>query len=191
MAPTTVLAGAEGNALKFTKPNGVTTVGAKADKRAILFWVSDTGSGIARNELPHLFDRFWQGRAEARGLAYRSSKPSSKTTEAASGSRARRGKAVPSSSRCPGPNRSSARRRRLPPRTDRRRSARQATRHRSVRKPTGTTSAEPGMAAPAGVRCHTPPQPSERARALVSKVVAPSREAGACAEPGGDAGLAR
>jgi signal transduction histidine kinase len=57
-----------GNALKFTKPNGVITVGAKPDKRAVLFWVSDTGSGIARDELPHLFDRFWQGR-RARGGA--------------------------------------------------------------------------------------------------------------------------
>lgn len=57
-----------GNAIKFTKPEGVITVGAKPDKHEVLFWVRDTGSGIAADELPHLFDRFWQGRT-ARGGA--------------------------------------------------------------------------------------------------------------------------
>lgn len=57
-----------GNALKFTKHEGVITVGAKPHEREVLFWVRDTGSGIACDELPHLFDRFWQGR-RARGGA--------------------------------------------------------------------------------------------------------------------------
>jgi signal transduction histidine kinase len=25
-----------------------------------LFWVADTGSGVTGEDLPHLFDRFWQ-----------------------------------------------------------------------------------------------------------------------------------
>jgi PAS domain S-box-containing protein len=57
-----------GNALKFTKPGGRITVGAARRAGEVLFWVSDTGSGIAAEDLPHLFERFWQARkAERRG----------------------------------------------------------------------------------------------------------------------------
>jgi signal transduction histidine kinase len=55
-----------GNAIKFTAPGGRVTVGASPRNGEVLFWVSDTGRGIAPEELPHLFDRFWQGRI-ARG----------------------------------------------------------------------------------------------------------------------------
>ena len=51
-----------GNALKFTKPGGVITVGAAPRDHEVLFWVTDTGIGIADDEIPHLFDRFWHGR---------------------------------------------------------------------------------------------------------------------------------
>jgi PAS domain S-box-containing protein len=54
-----------GNALKFTK-SGSITVGALPRDREVLFWVRDTGAGIAAEQLPHLFDRFWQGRPEER-----------------------------------------------------------------------------------------------------------------------------
>lgn len=58
-----------GNAFKFTPPGGRITVGAAPRGDDVLFWVSDTGSGIAKEELPHLFDRFWQARkAERRGV---------------------------------------------------------------------------------------------------------------------------
>lgn len=49
-----------GNAIAFTKPGGRITVGAAAREGGILFWVADTGSGIAAEDLPYVFDRFWQ-----------------------------------------------------------------------------------------------------------------------------------
>ncbi|HWU89152.1 MAG TPA: PAS domain S-box protein [Kofleriaceae bacterium] len=51
-----------GNALKFTRPGGVITVGATPREGEVLFWVADTGSGIAAEELLYVFDRFWQAR---------------------------------------------------------------------------------------------------------------------------------
>ena len=69
----------------------------------VLFWVADTGAGIAVEDQPHVFDRFWQARtdeAHRRGTgAARSSRASSRPTAVASGSRARRGAGARSSSR--------------------------------------------------------------------------------------------
>lgn len=57
-----------GNAVKFTPQGGRVCVGAAAQGEEILFWVSDTGSGVAAEHLPHLFDRFWQlSRGDKRG----------------------------------------------------------------------------------------------------------------------------
>jgi PAS domain S-box-containing protein len=57
-----------GNAVKFTDPGGRIAVGAASRGQEVIFWVNDTGSGIAVEDLPHLFDRFWQARkAERRG----------------------------------------------------------------------------------------------------------------------------
>jgi PAS domain S-box-containing protein len=53
-----------GNAVKFTKPGGRVTVGAAEKDNSVLFWVSDTGAGIAAEHLPHVFERFWQARKE-------------------------------------------------------------------------------------------------------------------------------
>jgi PAS domain S-box-containing protein len=55
-----------GNALKFTR-HGSITVGAAPHERELVFWVRDTGVGIPPAELPHLFDRFWQGRDKRQG----------------------------------------------------------------------------------------------------------------------------
>jgi signal transduction histidine kinase/CheY-like chemotaxis protein len=61
-----VLENLVGNAIKFTSPGGSVTVGASAQGPAILFWVKDSGVGIAPEALPHLFDRFWQARKKDR-----------------------------------------------------------------------------------------------------------------------------
>jgi PAS domain S-box-containing protein len=49
-----------GNAIKFTDAGGRITVGAGAREHEVLFWVADTGCGIATESLPRVFDRFWQ-----------------------------------------------------------------------------------------------------------------------------------
>lgn len=55
-----------GNAIKFTPAGGCVTVGAEAKNDEVLFFVRDTGPGIAPEDQPHVFDRFWQARAEGR-----------------------------------------------------------------------------------------------------------------------------
>ena len=49
-----------GNAVKFTEPGGRITAGAAPRDAEVLFWVADTGAGIVAEDVPHLFDRFWQ-----------------------------------------------------------------------------------------------------------------------------------
>ena len=55
-----------GNAVKITQPGGYITVGAAARDGEVLFWVTDTRSGIAEEDLPHLFDRSWQAKKAER-----------------------------------------------------------------------------------------------------------------------------
>jgi PAS domain S-box-containing protein len=59
-----------GNAIKFTKPGGRITLGASTRTGEVLFSVSDTGCGIPSDQLPHVFDLFWQapGQAANRGV---------------------------------------------------------------------------------------------------------------------------
>ena len=54
------------NAIKFTPADGRITIGAEGGEAEVTFWVRDTGSGIAEDHLPHVFDRFWQGARSAR-----------------------------------------------------------------------------------------------------------------------------
>jgi PAS domain S-box-containing protein len=57
-----------GNAIKFTRPGGVITVGARREDGNVLFSIADTGPGIAAENVPRLFDRFWQAtRSDRRG----------------------------------------------------------------------------------------------------------------------------
>lgn len=58
-----------GNAVKFTKPGGRITCGAAPHDGAVVFWVADTGAGISAEEMPHVFDRFWQARKARRAGA--------------------------------------------------------------------------------------------------------------------------
>ena len=57
-----------GNAIKFTTAGGRITVGAASNDQEVVFWVADSGAGIAPDDLPHVFDRFWQAtRGDRRG----------------------------------------------------------------------------------------------------------------------------
>ena len=57
-----------GNAIKFTTAGGWITVGAASNDQEVVFWVADSGAGIAPGDLPHVFDRFWQAtRGDRRG----------------------------------------------------------------------------------------------------------------------------
>ena len=54
-----------GNSIKFTPDGGEIVVAARDLERAIEIEVRDTGSGIAPDHLPHVFDRFWQAKDTA------------------------------------------------------------------------------------------------------------------------------
>ncbi len=54
-----------GNALKFTPTGGAIVVRASVHGARVRFSVSDTGSGIPAEHLPHVFNRFWQERRTA------------------------------------------------------------------------------------------------------------------------------
>jgi PAS domain S-box-containing protein len=58
-----VLSNLAGNALKFTPPGGEITIHVERDGPAVRFSVGDTGMGIKAEDLPRLFDRYWQARA--------------------------------------------------------------------------------------------------------------------------------
>jgi signal transduction histidine kinase len=55
-----------GNAAKFTPAGGSIRVRALREGGVCRFSVTDSGPGIAKDHLPHVFDRFWQGRHKAR-----------------------------------------------------------------------------------------------------------------------------
>lgn len=55
-----VLSNLVGNAIKFTTKGGQITVSARAEADVVRVSVTDTGTGISREQLPHIFDRFWQ-----------------------------------------------------------------------------------------------------------------------------------
>jgi two-component system, OmpR family, sensor histidine kinase BaeS len=53
------------NARKFTPPGGHVDVEVASDGGFVTCVVTDDGPGIPAQELPHVFERFWQGRAAA------------------------------------------------------------------------------------------------------------------------------
>ncbi|HSJ99862.1 MAG TPA: ATP-binding protein [Kofleriaceae bacterium] len=54
-----------GNAIKFSAPGGTVTLRVEPRGDELWFVVADTGPGIAPDDLPHVFDRFWQVRQTA------------------------------------------------------------------------------------------------------------------------------
>ena len=56
------------NALKYTPAGGQVQVRLRQDGAAVVLDVSDSGIGIAAEDLPHVFDRFWRAdKARSRG----------------------------------------------------------------------------------------------------------------------------
>jgi signal transduction histidine kinase len=54
------------NAIKFTPDGGTITISTKQSGDAIEFSISDTGLGIHQDQLPHIFDRYWQAERSSR-----------------------------------------------------------------------------------------------------------------------------
>ncbi len=59
-----VLRGLIDNAIKYTPEGGRITVSARADREMTAISVSDTGKGIPKADLPHVFDKFYRGASE-------------------------------------------------------------------------------------------------------------------------------
>ena len=57
---TQLLSNLIGNAIKFTPLGGSVSLTAHIDGDEVLFVVTDTGEGISADELPHVFDQFYQ-----------------------------------------------------------------------------------------------------------------------------------
>lgn len=55
-----------GNAVKFTQEGGAVTLHACDDGCWIRFSVADTGQGVSEEQMPHLFDRYWQAKKHGR-----------------------------------------------------------------------------------------------------------------------------
>jgi signal transduction histidine kinase len=55
-----VLSNLLGNALKFTPPGGHVTLAVEREDGEARFTVADSGPGITREHLEHVFDRFWR-----------------------------------------------------------------------------------------------------------------------------------
>jgi signal transduction histidine kinase/CheY-like chemotaxis protein len=57
-----ILSNLVGNALKFTPDGGTIELGCERREHEAVFSVADSGPGISEEELPHVFERFYQAR---------------------------------------------------------------------------------------------------------------------------------
>jgi signal transduction histidine kinase len=55
-----VLCNLVGNAIKFTSEGGTITIGTELRSTQVVLFVRDEGPGIGENDLPHIFDWYWQ-----------------------------------------------------------------------------------------------------------------------------------
>jgi signal transduction histidine kinase len=55
------------NALRHTDPSGRVVLSLCSDERTAQLTVSDTGTGIAEADLPHIFDRYYKGSGKSSG----------------------------------------------------------------------------------------------------------------------------
>jgi signal transduction histidine kinase len=55
-----VLSNLVANAIKFTPRGGHIDLRAQREQQEALFTISDSGAGIAEDDLPHIWDRFWR-----------------------------------------------------------------------------------------------------------------------------------
>jgi PAS domain S-box-containing protein len=63
-----VLSNLLGNALKFTDAGGAIVVSAGEGEGEARFAVADTGCGVAPEQIPHIFDRYWQAKSARDGI---------------------------------------------------------------------------------------------------------------------------
>lgn len=61
-----VLANLIGNALKFSPPDSAITVKVEDTGAEVMLCVADTGSGIAAEDMPQVFNPYWSGKAHQR-----------------------------------------------------------------------------------------------------------------------------
>ena len=56
------------NAIKFNHPGGKVTISTRSNKDSVIVNVADTGTGIARDDLPRVFERFYKSdKSRSRG----------------------------------------------------------------------------------------------------------------------------
>lgn len=48
------------NAIRYTPTGGTIEIGAQAEEAQVTVWVKDSGPGIPREDLPHIFERFYR-----------------------------------------------------------------------------------------------------------------------------------
>lgn len=55
------------NALQYTPPGGIIRIGAATQRESLLFFVEDSGPGVAQAEVQHIFERFYRADQSRKG----------------------------------------------------------------------------------------------------------------------------